>query len=65
MYEEYMSYTGPEVFLTVPNYSQQDETFFDLFIFSDAVHVSGGSSAPHQEHITVHTVSDIVNQYCC
>jgi hypothetical protein len=38
---------------------------FDLFIFTDALHVSGGSSAHHQEHITVHTASGIVNQYCC
>jgi hypothetical protein len=49
----------------IPNYSQQDATFLDLFIFTDAVHVLGGSSAHHQEHITVHTASGIVNQYCC
>jgi len=35
----------------IPNYSQQDATFFYLFIFTDALHVSGGSSAHHQEHI--------------
>jgi len=35
--------------------------FLDLFIFADALHVSGGSSAHHQEHITVHTASGIVN----
>jgi len=34
----------------------------NLFIFTDALHVSGGSFAHHQEHITVHTASDIVNQ---
>jgi hypothetical protein len=34
---------------------------FDLFIFTDAVHVSGGFSAHHQEHITVHTVSGIAS----
>ena len=28
-------------------------TFLDLFISTDALHVSGGSSAHHQEHITV------------
>jgi len=39
--------------------------FLNLFIFTDAVHVSGGSSAHHQEHINVHTASDIVNQHCC
>jgi len=50
----------------IPNYSQQDATFLpDLFISTDALHVSGGSSAHHQEHITVHTPSGIVNQYCC
>jgi len=49
----------------IPNYSQQDGTFLDLFIFTDALHVSGASSAHHQEHITVHTASGIVNQYCC
>ena len=48
-----------------PNYNQQDATFLDLFISIDAPHVSGGSSAHHQEHITVHTASGIVNQYCC
>jgi len=30
-----------------PNYSQQDVTFLGLFIFTDALHVSGGSSAHH------------------
>ena len=49
----------------IPNYNQQDATFLDLFISTDALHVSGGSSAHHQEHITVHTASGIVNQYCC
>jgi len=48
-----------------PSYSQQDATFFILLIFTDALHVSGGFSAHHQEHITVHTASGIVNQYCC
>jgi len=46
----------------IPCYSQRDATFFDLFISADALHVSGGSSAHHQEHITVHTASGIVNQ---
>jgi hypothetical protein len=48
---------------SVSNYSQQDATFLDLFIFTDALHVSGGSSAHHQEHITGHTASGFVNQY--
>ena len=49
----------------ITNYSQQDATFLDIFISTDAVNVSGGSPAHHQEHITVHTASGIVNQYCC
>ena len=36
------------------------QLFLTLFIFTDALHVSGGSSAHHQEHITVHTASGIV-----
>jgi len=34
--------------------------FPDLFIFTDTLHVSGGSSTHHQEHTTVHTSSGIV-----
>jgi len=49
----------------IPNYNQQDAKIFYLFIFIDALHVSGVSSAHHQEHITVHTASGIANQYCC
>jgi len=41
------------------------QLFLNLFILTDALHVSGGSSAHHQEHITVHTASGIVKQYCC
>jgi hypothetical protein len=48
----------------IPNYCQQDATFLDLFISTDALHVSGGFSAHHQEYTTVHTASGIVNQYC-
>ena len=48
-----------------PNYNQQDATFLDLFISTDALHVSGGSFAHHQEHKTVHKALGIVNQYCC
>jgi hypothetical protein len=33
----------------IPNYSQQDATFLDLFISTDALHVSGGFSAHRQE----------------
>jgi len=39
--------------------------FLNLFTFTDALHVSGGSSVHHQEHTTIHTASGIVNQYCC
>ena len=49
----------------IPNYNQQDASFLDLYISTDALHVSVRSSAHHQEHITVHTASGIVNQYCC
>jgi hypothetical protein len=48
----------------IPNYNQQDATFLDLFISTDVLHVSGGSSAHHLEHTTVHTASGTVNQYC-
>jgi hypothetical protein len=50
--------------IVIPNYNQQDAMFLDLLIFTDALHVSGSSSIHHQEHITVHTASGIVNQYC-
>jgi len=49
----------------IPNYNQQDATFLDLFISTGDLHVSGGSSAHHQQHRTVHTASGTVNQYCC
>jgi len=35
------------------------QLFLNLFIFTDALHVSGGSSAHHHEHITAHTASGI------
>jgi hypothetical protein len=44
----------------ITNYSQQDATFLE-FISTDALRVLGGSSAHHQEHITVHTASGIVS----
>ena len=44
----------------IPNYSQQDATVFYLFNSIEALHVSGGSSAHHQEHKTVHTALGIV-----
>jgi len=39
------------------------QRFLNLFISTDALHVSGGSSAHHQEHATVHTASGIGLQY--
>jgi hypothetical protein len=49
----------------IPNYSQQDAAFLDLFIFTDNLHISGSSSTHHQEHITVHKASGIASQNCC
>jgi hypothetical protein len=49
----------------IPNNSQIDAKFLDLFISTDAPHVPGGTSAHHQEHISVNTASGIVKQYCC
>ena len=37
--------------------------FLDLFISANTLYVSGGSSAHHQEHKTVHTASGIVKKY--
>jgi hypothetical protein len=39
------------------------QLFKNLFTFTDALLVSGGSSAHNQEFITVHTASNIVNKY--
>jgi hypothetical protein len=47
----------------IPNYSQQDATFLGLSISKEALHVSGGSSAHHQERTNVETASGIVKQY--
>ena len=51
------------------NYNQQVATFLDSFIYfyrrSTCFRHSGSSSAHHQEHIIVRTVSGIVNRYCC
>ena len=51
----------PCILNVIPNDNQQDATFLDLFFSTDALHVSGGSSAHHQEHTTVHTASGMVN----
>jgi hypothetical protein len=45
---------------TIPSYNKQDATFLDLFISKDALHVSGGSFAHHQEHTAVQTTTGIV-----
>jgi hypothetical protein len=53
----------------IPNYNQQDATFLDLFISTDPLHVSGGSSSHHQEHINMYTASGIAalvdSMYSC
>jgi hypothetical protein len=56
-YTFHFSHTGK----LITNYSQQDATFL-AFISSHTLHVVGRFSAHHQEHITVHTASGIVNQ---
>ena len=65
LWTQNLTFIYPCIVNIFPNYKQQDATFFNLFISTDTVHVSGGSSVHHQEHITVHTSSGIVNQYCC
>jgi sporulation-control protein spo0M len=47
----------PCILNIIPNYNQQDETFLNLSISTDALHVSGGSSAHHQEHIQLQVLS--------
>jgi len=49
-------FISPCIVNIIPDYNQQDATFLDLFISTDALHISGGFSAHHQEHTTVHTV---------
>jgi len=51
--------------MLLQNTTNEMQRFLKLFIFTDGLHVAGGSSAHHQEHITVHTASGTVNQYCC
>ena len=57
----YLTFICPSIANIIPNYYQQDATFLNLFISTDALHVSGGSSAHHQEHIIARTASGIVN----
>ena len=51
----HLTFMCPCIADIIPNYNQQYATFLDLFISTDALHVSGGCLAHHQEHITVHT----------
>ena len=62
--EHNLNYRDQTLKNLITNYNQQDATFLDLFISTDVLHVSGGSSAHYHERLTVHTVSRIVNQYC-
>ena len=62
-----LTFICPCIANIIPNYNQQDAIYLDLFISTDTVHVSGGSSAHHQEHTTVHTASGIFTNtaaYC-
>ena len=65
IYNRKYNYFISNSYQLIPNYNQRDAAFLDLFISTDALHVSDGFSAHHQEHITVHTASGIVNQYYC
>ena len=50
----------------ITNYSQQDAMFLEfIYFYRRYIYVPGSSSTHHQEHITVHTASGIVKQYCC
>ena len=62
---EGLTFVCPSITNIFPSYNQQDATFLDLFVSKDTPHVSGGSSAHLRQHISVHTASGIVNQYCC
>jgi len=55
----------PSIVIKFQITAKKMQRFLNLFIFTDALHVSGGSSTHHQEYITVHTASGIVNKYCC
>jgi len=48
----HVSIAVASIIKVIPNYSQQDATLLDLFIFTDARHVSGGSSAHHHNAIS-------------
>jgi hypothetical protein len=49
-----------------PKCNQQDAMFLDLFISSNCfLHVSGSSSAHHQEHKTVRQVLSTNTAACC
>ena len=44
-----LTFICPWVADIFPNYNQEDATFLDLFISTDALHVSGGSFAHHTQ----------------
>jgi hypothetical protein len=45
----------PEIsWSTIPIYIQQDETLHSLFHLENALHVSGGTTTHHQEHIQLY-----------
>ena len=50
MYSSDLTFICPCIVNIIPNYNQQDATFLDIFISTDALHASGGFSAHHQEH---------------
>jgi hypothetical protein len=65
MYRDSLTFICLCIANKIPNYYQNGATFLHVFISTDALHVSDGSSVHHQEHKTVHTASGIVKQYCC
>ena len=57
----YLTLIFPYIINIIRNYEQQDAKFLDLFISTDALHVSGVSFSHHQENKTVYAASGIVN----
>ena len=39
----------------ITNYSQQDATFLDLFIFTDALYVSGGATVEEKAQSAIYS----------
>jgi len=59
-----LTFICPCIVSIITNYYHKNATFLSVFISTDVLHVSGGSSTQHQENTTVHTDSGIVNQHC-